>query len=70
MSPGPIDTGILERSMPAEAARQTRRQMIASNPMGRFGDPAEVARAVLFLGFDATFTTGAELTVDGGTSQL
>jgi NAD(P)-dependent dehydrogenase (short-subunit alcohol dehydrogenase family) len=32
--------------------------------------PYEVARAVLFLAFDATFTTGAELPVDGGLSQV
>ncbi|GAA1468054.1 SDR family oxidoreductase [Nocardiopsis exhalans] len=37
-----------------------------ATPMGRHGTVAEVARAVLFLGFDATFTTGAELPVDGG----
>lgn len=35
-------------------------------PMNRIGSPEEVARAVLFLAFEATFTTGAELTVDGG----
>jgi NAD(P)-dependent dehydrogenase (short-subunit alcohol dehydrogenase family) len=35
-------------------------------PMKRHGTPEEVARAVLFLAFDATFTTGVELTVDGG----
>jgi NAD(P)-dependent dehydrogenase (short-subunit alcohol dehydrogenase family) len=34
------------------------------------GEPVEVARAVLFLAFEATHTTGAELTVDGGASQL
>jgi NAD(P)-dependent dehydrogenase (short-subunit alcohol dehydrogenase family) len=34
------------------------------------GEPVEVARAVLFLAFDATYTTGAELAVDGGVSQL
>ncbi|GAO04025.1 SDR family oxidoreductase [Anaeromyxobacter sp. PSR-1] len=39
-------------------------------PMGRIGSPGEVARAALFLAFDATFTTGAELPVDGGLSQL
>lgn len=39
-------------------------------PMKRIGSPDEVARAALFLGFDATFTTGAELPVDGGLSQL
>ncbi|MFD6952977.1 short-chain dehydrogenase [Nocardiopsis sp. TSRI0078] len=37
-----------------------------ATPMGRHGTVAEVARAVLFLGFEATFTSGAELPVDGG----
>ncbi len=44
--------------------------MRSVNPMQRFGRPEEVAAAVVFLGFDATFTTGAELVVDGGASQL
>ncbi|WP_460580575.1 SDR family oxidoreductase [Humibacter ginsengisoli] len=70
VSPGPIDTGILDRSMPPEAAEALKARMISNNPMGRFGRPDEVARAVAFLAFDATFTTGAELTVDGGVSQL
>ncbi|AUX46967.1 short-chain dehydrogenase [Sorangium cellulosum] len=38
-------------------------------PMKRIGSPDEVARAVLFLAFEATFTTGAELPVDGGLGQ-
>jgi NAD(P)-dependent dehydrogenase (short-subunit alcohol dehydrogenase family) len=70
VSPGPIDTGILERALPAAAARQTRTQMEHNNPMQRFGRPQEVAAAVGFLGFEATFTTGAELPVDGGVTQL
>ncbi|MFD7135833.1 SDR family oxidoreductase [Streptomyces sp. NPDC059894] len=70
VSPGPIDSGILEKSMPAEAAEQAKAQMAADNPMLRLGTPAEVARAVVFLAFDATYTTGAELAVDGGGSQL
>ena len=70
VSPGPIDTGILERSMPAEAATATRESMTAENPMLRFGDPAEITSAVLFLAFDASYTTGSELVVDGGGSQL
>jgi NAD(P)-dependent dehydrogenase (short-subunit alcohol dehydrogenase family) len=40
-----------------------------ATPMGRHGTVEEVARAVLFLAFDATFTTGARLTVDGGLGQ-
>ena len=70
MSPGPIDTGILEKSMPKDAAERNREQMTANNPMLRFGDSAEVAKAVAFLAFDATYTTGAEFPVDGGASQL
>lgn len=57
VSPGPIDTGILERALPDETARQTKAQMIAANPMLRFGDPREVAKAAVFLMFDATYTT-------------
>ena len=68
--PGPIDTGILERTMPAEAAREFLDQIKADNPMQRFGEPEEVAKAIIFLGFDATYTTGTELLVDGGASDL
>jgi len=70
VSPGPTETGILDKSLPAEAASHTKLAMSAENPMKRFGRPQEVAKAVAFLAFDATYTTGAELTVDGGASQL
>ncbi|WP_017569065.1 SDR family oxidoreductase [Nocardiopsis halotolerans] len=70
VSPGPIDSGILDKSMPREAAEQTKAQMAADNPMSRMGTPAEVARAMVFLAFEATYTTGAELAVDGGGSQI
>jgi len=70
VSPGPIDTGILERTMSAEAARAFLEQIKADNPMRRFGEPEEVAKAILYLGFDATYTTGTELLVDGGASDL
>ena len=56
--------------MPADAATALKAQLTASNPMGRFGRPEEIARAVAFLAFEATFTTGAGLAVDGGVSQL
>ena len=70
VSPGAISTGALYKAMPREAADQTIRSMTADNPMGRFGEPNEVARAVAFLAFDATYTTGAELPVDGGGAQM
>lgn len=38
-------------------------------PMKRHGSSEEVAKAVLFLAFEATFTTGAKLSVDGGLGQ-
>lgn len=70
VSPGPIDTGILERTMSADAAREFLDQVKADNPMRRFGKPEEVAKAIIFLAFDATYTTGSELLVDGGASDL
>ncbi|MEE1941116.1 SDR family oxidoreductase [Streptomyces sp. TRM 70361] len=70
ISPGPIDTGILEKTMTEEEAEQFKSQVLADNPMGRFGSPGEIARAAAFLAFDATYTTGAELAVDGGRTQL
>ena len=72
VSPGPIEaTAILQKvGMPREAADQVYEQMAQSVPMKRLGHPEEVASAVAFLAMDATFTTGAEIPVDGGWSQL
>lgn len=70
ISPGPIDTGILEKEMSAAEAEVFKAQMIADNPMRRFGTLDEFARAAAFLAFDATYTTGAELALDGGSTQL
>jgi NAD(P)-dependent dehydrogenase (short-subunit alcohol dehydrogenase family) len=71
VSPGPIDTPILDKVFPDKnVAAQVRQKTTGMIPMKRFGTSEEIARAVLFLAFDATFTTGAELPVDGGWSQL
>jgi len=71
VTPGPIDTGILGKVLPdKDAAAQIKEQMKGMVPMKRWGKSEEIAKAVLFLAFDATFTTGAELPVDGGWSQL
>lgn len=71
VSPGPTDTPIVGKTFPDKAtADHLTGQMRESNPMKRFGTPEEVAKAVAFLAFDATFTTGLEVPVDGGWSQL
>ncbi len=70
VTPGPIDTPIIGKAFPGDAGVQIREKMTGLVPMKRFGTSDEIAKAVLFLAFDATFTTGAELPVDGGWSQL
>jgi NAD(P)-dependent dehydrogenase (short-subunit alcohol dehydrogenase family) len=71
VTPGPIDTPILDKVFPDKnVVAQVREKTIGMIPMKRFGTSEEIAKAVLFLAFDATFTTGAELAVDGGWSQL
>ncbi|MFI5783923.1 SDR family oxidoreductase [Nocardia sp. NPDC051570] len=70
VSPGPIDTGILDRSMPPETAAAMKEQFRSANPMQRVGLSEEIAAAVEYLAFGATFSTGAEFPVDGGASQL
>ena len=70
ISPGPVDTGTLERTMTKDAAEQFKAERAATNPMRRFGTPEEMATAAAFLAFDATYTAGIELAVDGGATQL
>ena len=70
VSPGPIQTSVLSGVMTADAIEKTYAQMAEENPMKRVGSAEEIARAVVFLSFDATYTTGAEIPVDGGGSQL
>ena len=63
VAPGALDW---PAAAPLDAQRQAR--ILDSTPLGRLGTFAELAGAVCFLLFDATFTTGATLTVDGGRS--
>lgn len=61
--PGFIETPILE---PAKGT-EMEEGMLAVTPMGRLGQPEEIAAAVAYLASDdASFVTGAELYVDGG----
>ena len=71
VTPGPIDTPIIGKVFTSkDEVTQIREKMAAMVPMKRWGTSEEIAKAVLFLAFDATFTTGAEIPVDGGWSQL
>ena len=71
VSPGFIKTPTMGVSgvSPADLAA-FEQEGSAVTPMKRIGTVEEVARAVLFLGFEATFTTGVELLVDGGLTQV
>lgn len=68
ISPGPIDTPIMESQADSkEEADLLRAQFASAVPMGRIGKPEEVAAATLFLASeDASFINGVDLPVDGG----
>ena len=70
-SPGHIDTPIMESLQQGEALVQMKKQMESNVPLGRLGDPDEIAKAVSFLASDdASYVSGAELYVDGGVAQI
>lgn len=63
--PGAIETPMLERYM--AGVEGGREQMLRTEPVGRIGNPDEIASAVLWLcSRGASFTTGQALAVDGG----
>ncbi|MEJ0020903.1 MAG: glucose 1-dehydrogenase [Acetobacteraceae bacterium] len=64
VAPGPIETGMLSRFT---GTPERKAALAAGVPLGRVGDPAEIAHAIVFLGSDqASFVTGQIVTVDGG----
>jgi NAD(P)-dependent dehydrogenase (short-subunit alcohol dehydrogenase family) len=71
VGPGFIDTPTMGVAGVSEDERAALKKLGDEiTPMKRHGTVKEVARAALFLAFDATFTTGVELPVDGGLAQV
>jgi NAD(P)-dependent dehydrogenase (short-subunit alcohol dehydrogenase family) len=64
IAPGPIETGMLGRFT---GTAERKAALLKTVPLGRFGDPADIARAAVFLASEeASFITGQILAVDGG----
>lgn len=62
-----LHPGLVETPMIARQDSETTAAVVSATPMGRAANPKEIAYAALFLASDeASFITGAELTVDGG----
>jgi len=72
VSPGPVATPLYDKlGIPAEyydGAMESIRQAI---PLGRFGDPRELAAAVVYLASDESgFAVGHDFVIDGGQTAL
>jgi NAD(P)-dependent dehydrogenase (short-subunit alcohol dehydrogenase family) len=67
LCPGPINTPLLQELFAKDPERAARR--LVHVPMGRFGEPEEIAAAVAFLASDdSSFITASQFLVDGGIS--
>jgi NAD(P)-dependent dehydrogenase (short-subunit alcohol dehydrogenase family) len=67
ISPGPIDTLAVRLSI----NEQLKKNILSTVPLGRMGNPDEVAKAVAFLASDdSSYITCIELFVDGGIAQI
>lgn len=61
-----IAPGFTETEMLAQVPENIRQQIISRVPMGRFGKPEEIARAVVFLAAEGDYITGQQINVNGG----
>lgn len=68
VSPGPVETPLYDKlGIPDAYREQVNKDIAATIPLGRFGSPEEVAKAVLYLASDESrWTVGSEIVVDGG----
>jgi len=70
MNVNALAPGIIETPMPADLIRQHGNSLKAEYPLGRFGEPREVATVIRFLlSDDASYITGQTINVDGGHSM-
>ena len=72
LSPGPIARPAVDAlAGGVEAGMQFKANMASAVPLGRVGDPDEIAKVAVFLASDdSSFVTGIELFVDGGMAQV
>jgi len=71
ISPGPIESAFLSRELTTEQLQQTKNWIVSQVPMKRFGQPEEIAAAVLYLTSpESAFVIGADLIIDGGMQTL
>ncbi|HUA19390.1 MAG TPA: SDR family oxidoreductase [Bryobacteraceae bacterium] len=72
VSPGPVATPLYDKLGLPQADLQAVSDSLKSQiPARRFGNPAEIAQAIVFLASDeSAFTAGSELVIDGGMSNL
>jgi NAD(P)-dependent dehydrogenase (short-subunit alcohol dehydrogenase family) len=71
ISPGHIDTPIFDTWKQGDALTRMKEDLAKNVPLGRFGDPDEIAKAASFLASDeASYIAGIELYVDGGVAQI
>jgi NAD(P)-dependent dehydrogenase (short-subunit alcohol dehydrogenase family) len=67
LCPGPINTPLLQELFASDPGKAARR--LVHLPMGRFGEPEEIAKAAVFLASDeSSYITASTFMVDGGLS--